>query len=664
MRFLSSLIVICDRVSAEILNRKNQLQKKLPSIPFEYIGTDSANFLLKINSDTKTSTIEIACKWSDQDSDQRQQVEKSLKEHNITTRLNQVEQDKRRLSLFKDNYEAIKLAVSDKELTKVFIAKADAIAKRKVASEDASRVFSNSSLNGVGEDSWRLMWEEARKYSERTAYQNRFFPVTDEGDLCVLCHQPLDDLARKRMSTFEVFVKSGLEVSATDAENIYSNAIQRLPVMPDLSTWDLNMDFLKIPKTSSNFLLNSLKMRLEAIPTSDDEKNLCQVDWSKIDTAIFSRSQELKQESAALEDLKKDGKKAELEKILKELRAREWISQQETTIFDEVSRLIKIKSFEQAEKITKTNGLTSKKNDLARLELSTGYKERFHFELKKLGGSRLKVEPIIISEGKGKISFKLAIKEALVQTATNSVLSEGENRIVALAAFLADITGSGQPTPFVFDDPVSSLDQEFEELVVERLVELAKTRQVIVFTHRLSLLVLVEEAINAKKRISTTNDFLPALSILTLRRVGNYSGRVDGLDVRHDKPIKGFTFLLDHKLTKIDKLLMNDDIEAYESELKAICGDFRILIERSIEKVMLNGVMERFRRSIQTTQIMSLAKINSTDCALIDTMMTKYSKFEHSQSNELAGMLPSSSELKTDLENVITWIKEFEKRTI
>ena len=130
MRFLSSLIVISDKVSAEIVNRKNQLQKKLPSIPFEYTGTDSANFLLKINSDTKKSAIEIACKWSDQDSDQRQQIEKSLKEHDITTRLNQVEQDKQRLSLFKDTYEAIKLAVSDTELKKVFVTKADAIAKQ------------------------------------------------------------------------------------------------------------------------------------------------------------------------------------------------------------------------------------------------------------------------------------------------------------------------------------------------------------------------------------------------------------------------------------------------------------------------------------------------------------------------------------------------------
>lgn len=46
------------------------------------------------------------------------------------------------------------------------------------------------------------------------------------------------------------------------------------------------------------------------------------------------------------------------------------------------------------------------------------------------------------------------------------VLSEGERRIVALAAFIADVTGRDTKAPFVFDDPISSLDQIFEEKVI------------------------------------------------------------------------------------------------------------------------------------------------------------------------------------------------------
>ena len=66
------------------------------------------------------------------------------------------------------------------------------------------------------------------------------------------------------------------------------------------------------------------------------------------------------------------------------------------------------------------------------------------------------------------------------------VLSEGESKIVSIAAFLADVTGKSKKAPFIFDDPISSLDQNFEEAVVQRLIELSHDKQVLIFTHRLS----------------------------------------------------------------------------------------------------------------------------------------------------------------------------------
>ena len=76
---------------------------------------------------------------------------------------------------------------------------------------------------------------------------------------------------------------------------------------------------------------------------------------------------------------------------------------------------------------------------------------------------------------------------------TSNVLSEGEFRIVSLAAFLADTEGRGSKTPFIFDDPISSLDQVYEEATALRLIELSQSRQVIVFTHRLSLVGFLEK---------------------------------------------------------------------------------------------------------------------------------------------------------------------------
>jgi hypothetical protein len=652
MRFLTSMIKICDAVGTVLNDRKNALPNKFPIVPQEYSGTAAASFVAKLKDTTTSTALNDACAWTVADDELRLETEKSLKKHDVAERLKRLGLDKRTLTIFQDAYDALKLAVSDAEVTKLLTAKKDAAAKRKAAVEDAAKAFSGAALDGIGGASWSLLWEQARKYSESTAYPDAPFPVTDEGKLCVLCNQPLDDTARGRMSDFESFVKGGLEAAATKAEKGYATAVAALPNVPDQVKWDLHMEFIKVPAEVGSALRAKIGLRLEAIPKTDGAIPLPEVDWSAVDQALGAMELAHAKEAAALDELAKDGKKAELEKMLKELKARQWLSQQKAAAVDEIVRLAAINRLIKAEGSTKTNSFTIKKNELANSELATGYRDRFVAELKTLGGGRLKVEPVPVPEGKGKVSFKLAIKGAVKETGAGEILSEGESRIVALSAFLADITGSGLPTPFVFDDPVSSLDQEFEERVVNRLVELANSRQVIVFTHRLSLLALLEDA--AGKTIP--------LSISTLRRVGPNVGMVDTLDVRHGKPDKGFIVIRDQKLPQIRKHEDVGDGDAYDAALKAACGDFRILIERTVEKILLNGLVERFRRSVQTQQIKTLAKITPEDCLIVERLMTKYSSFEHSQSDELPGTLPLVNDLAEDLDEVIAWIDGFKKR--
>ena len=118
-----------------------------------------------------------------------------------------------------------------------------------------------------------------------------------------------------------------------------------------------------------------------------------------------------------------------------------------------------------------------------------------------LGADKIKVE--LTKEGGGKGIVKHSIKLKDVENAKPiDVLSEGEYKIIALAAFLADVTGGNDNNPFVFDDPISSFDQSFEEKTVERLVELSQNRQVIIFTHRLSLLGQLNDKCCQKNKVT------------------------------------------------------------------------------------------------------------------------------------------------------------------
>lgn len=660
MRFISSLIRICDAVSDELAARKAAMPSKFPTVPLEHSATKSAAFASGIRADTKPEMVEAACSWSAADTDSRQETERSLKQHDLAERIKRLGLDRRTFDLLAGTCRTLKSGTSDEIAARLSAAKSDAETKRKAATDDAAKVFAGASLDGIGSASWKLLWEQARRYSEEAAYPEKAFPATDDGDLCVLCHQPLEEGARLRMAAFESFVKGGLESAAGAAEKSFSDALGALPVLPDRAKWDLDMDFLKVEKGAGQRLFDTLENRIAALSKAPDPAILPVADWTAVDAALAAKSETLAKEKALLDELSGDGKKAELEKALKELSAREWLSQQKVAAYGEIARKQAIRAIEQAEALAKTNALTIKKNELAEEELAAGYRDRFLSELRALGGRRLRVRPEAVRQGKGKVSFKLAIQGAAVPASAGAVLSEGENRIVALAAFLADITGSGQPTPFVFDDPVSSLDQEFEERVVERLVSLAETRQVIVFTHRLSLLALIEEEIEARGR--RPEGKAPVLSVKTLKRVGSWSGAVDAMDARHQKPKSGFANLRDQQLPRIRKHAAEGRVADYESALKAACGDFRILVEKSVEKELLKGLVERFRRSVQTRHIRTLANITVEDCVLIDELMTKYSRFEHSQSDDLPGILPEPEELAEDLDKVISWIDEYSKR--
>jgi hypothetical protein len=63
------------------------------------------------------------------------------------------------------------------------------------------------------------------------------------------------------------------------------------------------------------------------------------------------------------------------------------------------------------------------------------------------------------------------------------VLSEGEQKVLAMADFLAEARLAGTTAPVIFDDPVSSLDHRRINEVAQRVALLAETTQVIVFTH-------------------------------------------------------------------------------------------------------------------------------------------------------------------------------------
>lgn len=82
----------------------------------------------------------------------------------------------------------------------------------------------------------------------------------------------------------------------------------------------------------------------------------------------------------------------------------------------------------------------------------------------------------------------------------SKVLSEGEQKVLALADFVAEARLAGITAPVIFDDPVSSLDHRRVKEVATRIATLSHANQVIVFTHDILFATTLLGLMEASKR--------------------------------------------------------------------------------------------------------------------------------------------------------------------
>lgn len=661
MKFVSALIATADSVRLKLEAEKEALTKALPVIPEKLKGTAEAKWLIGLKSTTSPATIDKECLYSEALDRERIDSEGLLAEKDIAGRLQAIGKEKTALASIEKTMKSLLDGLSEEAALELSQLKKNAVQARKTSEEAATAVFGKAELEGVGSTTWQQMWEQARAYSIAMAYPQEAFPNTSADARCVLCHQQLDAAAKTRMAEFEGFVTHGLETAAKAAETGFNERKARLPVLPSQAGWVVQVSTLGFEEADAIATFGQLKARSEHIGLGQQTADVQAFDWTRINAAIKKKSEALNEEEQSLSALQKDEHRQKMQHRVLQLQMKQWLSQNKASILAEKARLTSVAELEKARTSASTSQLTIKKNDLGKTELNAGYQARFIDELSQLGGKRIPVAPQSKSGGKGKITFGLNLVGAHGTHGPEFILSEGETRIASLAAFLADTTGSNQLAPFIFDDPISSLDQDFEEKVVERLVTLAATRQVIIFTHRLSLVALVEAVTDKWSKMPEMPTVKP--TITSLRRMDKCAGIVAAQSARDLKPEKAVRGLIDHTITRLKKIQADADVDAYEIHAKSACSDFRIIVERTVEFILLADVIGRFRRAINTqNKLHKVAKVTNADCVFIDDLMTRYSVFEHSQSDELPSNALELDVFETDVTALNDWLKEFGSR--
>ena len=658
LSLFSSLIIVCEKVALALDNEANIYQSKKPNIPADKKELPEGVWYENINARTTTQDIEKNCSFSNTDETELQTLQKRLAEESPADKAKQLRSQKQHIdALVRDTQKYLE-QLSDENCRRIIAAKKKLILKKTVADIAAEKVFSDSELDGIGTDIWKELWDAARNYSVSVAYKEVEYPNITNGSRCVLCHQVLTQEAKERLSSFESFVKGELQKASAEAANEYKTVSETIESLPSSETLKTRIDAAGITQDDFSTQVMSffvqLQARIDLLPGINSEEAIP----SPLSMPRWIEEANVQSEKLSVlaekydEDAKSDNR-VEIKKKINSLQARKWLSENRAAIDVEVSRLKLLDKIQEAKKSTNTKALSQKKGELAEALITDAFVQRFNMELKALGAVQVKVELVKSKVSKGRVLHKLQLQGAS-QNGLTDVLSEGENRIVSIAAFLADVTGKCNQAPFVFDDPISSLDQSYEEAVAQRLIELSQDKQVIVFTHRLSLLGTVRHYAE-KKSIKP--------EIVSIRATDWGTGEPAPISVSQSDIKTALNVLINQRVQDVNKADENGNFEYSEILIKSICSDFRTLIERSIENDLLCGVVQRFQRPVCTLKLKDLAKLKENDCSILDSLMTKYSGFEHSQPLEAPVELPKPDELLADMIKLRDWREEYLKRT-
>lgn len=666
LRILSGLAQACQDVKAKLAAEKKALQEQTPAVlsnPECKPDTAAGKLINGLSGKTKPEAIEKLAGLSAEEETRLQTLAADLSSDPART-VRQLQGQEGRIKAIIDQLNRLATVATDGCWTSLNEAHAHLTNARSAAAAASANLFANEPLPDIGSDVWKVLWEAARDYSRASAYPDRLFPVTDSAAHCVLCQQPLTEEASRRLSSFEAFVQDESKRREQEAAGAYIEKRQKassqiLPMKDlaaivalirdgigkeDLAT-TLRRDVLQLAwRLRAILRTHHLAVMPDLPPTAAPPITSLRAVLDDIGTRVTGLQAEASSPQRAALIADRDG-----------LADRKWLGVVKADALAQIERLKEIESIEKASKDTATNKITTQSAHIAQALVTNRLRGRFAIEVDKLGVAGLAIELQQAKTTAGVPFFQVRLINKPNEP-VGKVLSEGEHRCVALAAFLAELSTIDAQSAIVFDDPVSSLDHLHRDKVATRLAEAGQTRQVIVFTHDMAFLLLLDEACRPTK----DRDATPVAYRLISHGSENagYCHQDPPANVMPlDKVIDGMkTHLANVKIhhERGDQAKWLREVTSFQDQL-------RTTWERAVEEVV-GPVMRRLSRKVDTTGLIKLTVLTDADCTTMRDAFGRCSALLHSQPGEINPQLPAPSVLEAEIDALTKWIWDIRDR--
>jgi energy-coupling factor transporter ATP-binding protein EcfA2 len=569
----------------------------------------------------------------------------------------------RQLAALKDRLEstarrALSLAeaVSPQKTDALHVSADAHAAAREAALAASTALFADEPLPHIGSHAWRTLWEAARRYSEAEAYPHLPFPMAEPG-VCVLCQQELGPEAGARLTRFEAFVKNESKRLENEAKEAYDAAVADM-TGARISRSDLNeMTRFVADELGDDELATGLRRsivlnhwRLLQILRRHGGQPRAKYHHVELPprAAVAARVTELAGRIVSMTAEAGSSARRAMVAERDALANRKWIATIEADVVAEIERARKIAALTALVEDTTTNKITSKSTEIAEALVTNALRAQFAKEVGRIGVASLAIELKRERSAYGIPRFKVALT-GKPSAGVGAVLSEGEYRCVALAAFLAELATSDSRSAIVFDDPVSSLDHMHRENLAKRLAEEAIHRQVIVFTHDIAFLFLLDEACaDVEPR--------PTMTIKSISRGQDNTGYCNADPPLRARPLAMVIDGMQGRLNNERIHYNRGNQPEWETTVRSLQEHLRTSWERAVEDAVA-PVLRRLSNKILTPGLVKLTAITLKDCEEVRDAFGRCSALLHSEARGLNTPLPLPDRVQAEITALKTWVE-------
>jgi energy-coupling factor transporter ATP-binding protein EcfA2 len=504
--------------------------------------------------------------------------------------------------------------------------------------EGGSKAFDGLEIPGLLSEEWRQFIQAGEEYLNKNAGDK--YPTTV--DACAYCQQQLTAMAVELIKKYRDYSSNTIKAALDAAERQLREYATRI--------LETNVEALQQQLTAETNggpdVLNPVGAVLEQI------KNLkaavavrSAIAWEDKDASVIAAETLLSMEETRLNELIA-GLQTSFEQRQKALKTKQ------TELTELQGKKTANAFMPQIEKRVSdgkwAGRATIVKNNLTNLlrSLTEAAKQASEELLNKDFGKRFEEECRRLRAPNVTLNFpgrqgQVTRRKLVASYKPAEVLSEGEQKALALADFLAEVTSVPASSPVVFDDPITSMDYRRIHEVCDRVVALGRDHQIVVFTH--NIWFAAELLSKGDKKTWKYYDIRLESGDAGVVTVASHP-RVDTI-----AQVSG----------RIKKLI--EAAEKQEGEVKAALvekgyEELRGFSEIIVEQELLKGVVQRYAPNVMMTKMdqINVGKLQESMAAIVP-IFDKSCRYvaSHSQPLETQGIRPTLDELKADYETVL-----------